>query len=236
MKDQRKEKIERLERKLLKAHRVSAGELREIVSANGLFDRINARIKAEQAAQQSKDLGKKTIFPVWNWRKAGLVFGALAIFLAGALSLVFYPKQDLSTARSSEPVALPEIRMAQVRVDAPPEAAMSFETENKVRPVTERIALKNKTPKLKTQSARINLSRKLLRPVHNETEIDFYPLAFAENLDEAKEDGKILRVELSRSSLLALGLNPPLGDEAAKFKTDLLVGSDGVARGIRFVK
>jgi hypothetical protein len=77
--------------------------------------------------------------------------------------------------------------------------------------------------------------RKPLRPSDDQFEEAFSPLAFAENLEEAKLAGQVIRVELSRSSLLALGVNPPTDDENLKVKTDLLIGADGVAQGIRGV-
>jgi len=233
MKDLEKEKIERIERRLLKARRMSAEELRAIVSAPQFFDRVDARIRAEQAARISQDDSRKwTIFPLLNWQKIGLAFGGLTVFMAVILSLMFFTRQDFSTAELIEPVTLPEIQRTVTRVDEPPPAEIR-EAENKVRNKPERIAFKNKTPKFKTKMTSL---KKLPRSVRNEEEEVFYPLAFAENLEEAKENGKVIRVELSRSSLLALGLNPPMDDEGLKVKTDLLLGSDGVARGIRFVK
>ena len=62
----------------------------------------------------------------------------------------------------------------------------------------------------------------------------FYPLTFARNSEE--EDLRIIRAELSPSSLFALGVNLPVENETARIKADLLVGADGVARAIRFVK
>ena len=236
MKDLEKEKIERIERRLLKAHRVSAEELRAIVSAPQFFDRVNARIKAEQAVRNSQTgLRKWTIFPHLNWQKIGLAFGGLTVFIAVILSTIFSARQDFSTAGLIEPVTEPEIQSSNIYVDEPPTAEIrkNPEAENKVRNQPEKIVFKNKTPKFKTKMIS---SRKLPRAVRNEEDEVFYPLTFAENLEEARENGKVIRVELSRASLLALGLNPPMDDEILKVKTDLLLGSDGVAQGIRFVK
>ncbi|HVE57418.1 MAG TPA: hypothetical protein VNB22_11365 [Pyrinomonadaceae bacterium] len=238
MKDLEKEKIERMERRLLKAHRVSADDLQEIVSAPQLFDKINARIKAEQAVRHSQGGSRKwAIFSLLNPQKIGLASSGLAVFLTVILSLIFFTRQDFSTAQLIETVKPLEIQRNLAAVDeTEPEIRKVQEAENKDRKMPERIVFKNKTSKIKAQVAAVNSSNKLPRAVRDEMEEEFYPLAFTENLEEAKEDGKVIRVELSRSSLLALGLNPPMDDEAVKVKTDLLLGSDGVARGIRFVK
>lgn len=230
MKDLRKEKIERIERKLLKANRVSSDELREIVSAPQFFDKINARIKAEQAVRDAQDVRKQPIFPLWNWQRISLAFGVLTIFSAFVAGLLIFSRQDFSTAHLAETVKPLEIQRTIVEVNETPSEIKEAETKDRNTP--EKIVFKNITSKFKAQVSR----KKLPRAVRDETEEEFYPLAFTENLEEAKEDGKVIRVELSRSSLLALGLNPPMDDEVVKVKTDLLLGADGVARGIRFVK
>ena len=79
-----------------------------------------------------------------------------------------------------------------------------------------------------------NLEKPKKPPVENFAG-EFYALTNAGNLEDAAEL-KIIRTELSRASLFALGVNLPIENETEKFKTDLLVGSDGVARAIRFVK
>jgi len=72
--------------------------------------------------------------------------------------------------------------------------------------------------------------------LESEAEGDFYSLPFAGIFEHSKEELQMLRVELPRSSLVALGLNPPLENEKGIIKTDLLVSSDGITRAIRLVK
>ena len=45
-----------------------------------------------------------------------------------------------------------------------------------------------------------------------------------------------MRVEMSRASLFAMGINIPLENGAEVVKADLLVGPDGVARAVRLAK
>jgi len=69
----------------------------------------------------------------------------------------------------------------------------------------------------------------------NEIATEFLPLADANNLT-AQDGGQLVRVELPRSALLAFGL--PMNIERADepVKADVLVGQDGLARAIRFVR
>jgi hypothetical protein len=64
----------------------------------------------------------------------------------------------------------------------------------------------------------------------------FYSLAVGRNWEESGEDLQIVRAEISRSELFALGINLSVENESAKVKTDLLVGADGLARAFRFVE
>ena len=68
-----------------------------------------------------------------------------------------------------------------------------------------------------------------------EVATDFLPLSEASNLDPL-ESGQVVRVELPRSALVSFGL--PMNVERADepITADVLLGEDGVARAVRFVK
>jgi hypothetical protein len=64
---------------------------------------------------------------------------------------------------------------------------------------------------------------------------DFIPLIQGDNLT-LLEEGRMMRVELPRTALLDFGLpmNPERVDE--RIKADVVIGNDGLARAIRFVR
>lgn len=238
MKHRRDEKIEQLERRILKARRVSREELSEIVAAPQLLEKINARIRSAQpdeSAEASRSAaGARAKLPLWGWRKIGFAFGGLAVLLAASLALIFLPRAPLSSSQLTAAVAAPEIDSpARAGID---ERGMTENPAETSRNESKKIAFKTKFPKSVRRGANKKSSRKTIQPESVEPEAAFYPLAFADSLEEAREAGQVIRVELSRSSLLALGVSPPDADENLKVKTDLLIGADGVARGIRFVK
>jgi len=88
------------------------------------------------------------------------------------------------------------------------------------------------------------LPRRRLRPVFRpelantinpaETVTDFIPLTAIADAT-AMHSGTIVRVEMPRASLIAMGL--PLNAERAHetVKADIVVGDDGLARAIRLV-
>jgi hypothetical protein len=70
---------------------------------------------------------------------------------------------------------------------------------------------------------------------NDEITTDFLPISYGSNLSQL-DDGQVVRVELPRSALQSFGL--PVNAERAgeRVKADVLLGHDGVARAIRFVR
>jgi hypothetical protein len=64
---------------------------------------------------------------------------------------------------------------------------------------------------------------------------DFIPLNYRGSIAEL-EGGQVLRVELPRSSLASFGLPVNLERAGERIKADVVVGNDGMARAIRFVR
>lgn len=87
------------------------------------------------------------------------------------------------------------------------------------------------------RSGRIRNASNTESPTNANEEIatDFLPLTYDNNFSQL-DDGQIVRVELPRSALHSFGLpvNAERGRE--RVKADVLLGHDGVARAIRFVR
>jgi hypothetical protein len=82
------------------------------------------------------------------------------------------------------------------------------------------------------KSERRAVSRRRVRTLEDDV---YIPLAYAINAD-APQDKMVVRVEVSRSTLIGMGL--PLNAEGGNelVKADLMVGIDGVPLAIRFIK
>lgn len=65
--------------------------------------------------------------------------------------------------------------------------------------------------------------------------IEFYPVTYAGDITDVA-GGRVVRVELSRQTLFSMGVNIPLENGIESLKADLLIGPDGVTRGIRLAK
>ncbi|HJS58900.1 MAG TPA: hypothetical protein VKA01_12435, partial [Vicinamibacteria bacterium] len=70
-----------------------------------------------------------------------------------------------------------------------------------------------------------------------EPEGAFTPLVYGDPWSDV-EAVQVVRVEMPRTALSALGYvgSAPVPDVATAVRADLLVGNDGIARGIRFVR
>jgi hypothetical protein len=76
-----------------------------------------------------------------------------------------------------------------------------------------------------------------LKKSAGETEIatDFIPLMSRESLAQL-DGGQVMRVELPRSALMSFGLPMDMERATERIKADVVLGNDGLARAIRFVR
>ena len=71
--------------------------------------------------------------------------------------------------------------------------------------------------------------------LNNEIATDFFPIGDTSALSLA-DGGQLVRIQMPRSTLMKFGL-PVTADQAnERVKADVLLGADGIARAIRFVK
>ncbi|HEX9962361.1 MAG TPA: hypothetical protein VGB00_15610 [Pyrinomonadaceae bacterium] len=237
------EKLDLINRRLLDAARLSDEEIDRIAASPKLFDAVKAGIKTEQNARKSKGFfGDWRNLPVWNRQKTGAALAVLMFFALVSLGLIVFTKRD-SSLTLAEQISPPQIHLPSAPVKIPQKTSISEDlpkiekTKNSGREnrlIFRKAVFKNESAVLPKRQPRRKNSVK--RQPESEPEGEFYALAYAGNPGEAGEDLRIIRAELSRSSLFALGVNLPIENESEKIKTDLLVGANGVAQAIRFVK
>ncbi|MGH9940647.1 MAG: hypothetical protein ACREAM_30755, partial [Blastocatellia bacterium] len=64
---------------------------------------------------------------------------------------------------------------------------------------------------------------------------DFVPLSYG-GVQNPMESGEVIRLQMSRSALIAFGLPVDVEHADAPVKAELLLGEDGMARAIRFIR
>ena len=236
------EELDLIGRKLLETTRVRDEEIERIIAPPPIFNAVKARIRIEQMERDSKKLfGNRGSLSVLTGRKYFAAAGVLAIFVAGAVGLILFNKGSRRhelTVHATEfqtPSATIEEQQISLIYRAAHEPATIKTFAIKPRKETaKRIDFKKETLKPLKSVLKTNFIKKQ-KASEIEPRGEFYALAYAGNSIQSGDDLRIVRTELSRSSLFALGVNLPIENESEKIKTDLLVDSDGVARAIRLV-
>jgi hypothetical protein len=194
----------------------------EVISAAAdsafLFQRVRARL-ATDAQTPARSGWRKALFAgaqVSKWVMAAtavaMVIALLALTRSAHQTLPDPPAPVIAETPAGKP-SLP-LQVADV---LPPEA-----------------------PKGIAKTANVNgtshsVRHKAVKGEEEELTTEYVPLTYAAYADET-DSGHVVRVQVPRTALLALGV--PIGAEASTelVKADVIVGDDGLARAIRLVR
>ena len=235
--DLQNEKLDRIGRRLLKTAKLSSEEIEQIVASPRLFDAVRAGIQTEKQSRRKS----KRFFSDWvnvsflRWQTAAGISAILLVF-AISLTVIIFKKQD--TVQLVEQTIETE---AKQQITQTENSARSSEIKQKKNKAVEnparmeRAALKVKKREVPIR-ARKPKTAEMPQGSEKQSPEVFYSLAIGGNWEADGEDLQVVRAELSRSELFALGVNLPDENEISKIKTDLLVGSNGVPQAIRFVE
>ena len=236
------EELDQIGRKLLETTRVRNEELERVLATPLIFNAVKARIRVEQTERDSKKLfGNRGRLSVLTGRKYFAAAGVLAIFVVGVIGLILFNKgvghKELAVRApefQTQSVLINEKQNPLVYQNSPETTATKISVIKPREATAKRIDIKKEILKPQKSVWKTNFIKKQ-KASEIEPKREFYALAYAGNSIQSGDDLRIVRMELSRSSLFALGVNLPIENESEKIKTDLLVDSDGVARAIRLV-
>lgn len=218
--------------KLANARAVSATLL---VAAGAESEAAPARIKADLltafAAQQQSSVATDRVVPISSRRKLGWWAAAAVAAAAVVVFAVMLP------IWKGAPSSGPESRVA---VNAPPPGTPTA-TPTPTGAVPPRIdepapkpaKASGKRPVLRQRSPRV-LSRSDNETVARNMTNEFVPLTYLATAT-AIDTGTIVRVQLSRSALVRLGLPINIESSNETVKAEVVMGDDGVARAIRLI-
>jgi hypothetical protein len=209
--------LDEFERKLFEALKLKDLQIEEIVASPQLYRSVLARIEEQKA---SSTRTTSAIGWQWNWRLSLAAYGLLALFLAGAIFASLNERRSPSAAKI--PVHQEPDRIIKPFSD---QSTSEVAVETPAKP--ERVA----QPAVFKPRAKVSDHRRQ-PPIEEVSE--FYPLTGGQDGNE--DGGQLVRVDLPRSALVAMGVDVPFDNSVSKVKTDILIGSDGVMRAVRFVK
>ena len=211
---------------VIKSDSIHTSKIEDIVCDPLLFDKIKTRIK-EEPSRRSVAL----VVLSFIRRNAAAVSGVLLISIA-AISFGLF-KGTPETAKVSQPLTTGESKAKQPAVTRfhEPDVVVSPRTvppEDSIESIRPQRASVTRTQPTRTTSRRPQ--------VRMNRGGDFYALSYAGDPNETERGGRIIRVDMSRSALFAMGVDIPLENEAEVVKAELLVGNDGVTRAIRVLE
>lgn len=232
------EQIDRIAKNLLQDFALKDDVLDEIAGAPQLWRNVRNQIEAEKARREKSRFG---------WLRAPRpAFAAAAILICGALAFSILNFADNSTAALENPVENQPPQIAQAAADSPivsPEV-VSKNPENPKRQSAANIspstvARQNKfvaktavSENPAKSSSRPSKTKITPETTVAETKTDFIALSYAANT----ESGQIVRVRVPSSMMVTLGVKTEVADEAALVSAEVVIGDDGLARAIRFIR
>jgi hypothetical protein len=224
-------KLYSIGRELLKTGAPPDDMLENIVSGPHLFNAIKQRVAAEQKTSAA-GLSFASILSFLSRPQTAAAFAALMIAVLATGAFYFYARQttfetvakngppEISARKDSKPLVIKNTPGPDVIEGAPLRPTAVAFHQNRPAPVI-----------------RENFRKKL--PVGEtayESDGEFYPLTYTGSSGEIAPGAQIVRVELPRSSLSSMGIDLADENRAGTVKADLLISSDGVARGVRLVR
>jgi hypothetical protein len=165
-------------------------------------------------------------WPRWAWAAAAAILLAFGAILFNAMR---------SGPSSDETVLAPPSPSPQPSIEAPvkPEERVGKSPPSLRKRAAQMVAHRGRKS---SQAAPFVIREEMtLYAEDSETTTDFLPLDYNQN-PSPMESGRLIRVQMPRSALVRFGLPVHVERVEAPVKADLLVGEDGLARAIRFVR
>ena len=230
------EQIDRIAKNLLRDFAPDDETLDEIAESPRLWWNVRNGIEAQRAIREPRFFDR--------FRPSLLAFGALLVFACLGLTVLFVGSGDNSdpTIAGRNVVQSEIIEVVETPADSPPNAPAEKPVSANSAP-TGKVSVKDpdapakfvaknrhagnsagRNPKpSKPESANIK---------REETKTDFIALSYAARSDS----GQLLRVKVPSSMMVSLGVKTTVERESELVSAEVLIGDDGMARAIRFIR
>ena len=235
------EQLDKLAKKLLKDFALDEETLDEIAESPKLWWNVRNQIEAEKTRRE------RSWF--FAFRPQILAFGALAIVACFGLTALFlnFKSDPDSTAAKQNPVQNPigeKVKIPENPAVVSPKIDLKnpeISKKSESNTVPAKVPVKNVEPKTKfvaknrlseTSAKQTNNSSKVLPKKAEETKTDFIALSYAANTDS----GQIVRMKVPSAMMVSLGVATNVEKESKLVSAEVIIGDDGLARAIRFIR
>lgn len=222
------EKLDNIGRRLIETSVLRDADVDAIASNHELFASVLSRINVVEKVREKPD------YVVYILRHR-LAFGSAFAAVLCLSVFVTYLQQNPSGSVSlgiKDPVQHPDAARSEITPQVIVKGftagrAADLEPEPQTQqPVVQQAVYRQPRPSgPAVQRASLDSSRNT----------EFYPVTYTGDGGESARGGRVVRVDVPRSTLFAMGMNVSLENESPTVKADLLIGPDGVTRAIRLV-
>ena len=215
------DELDRIGKTLLSHDAISEAEIDNIVSSPFLYSAVRNRMISEAMETRS-----------------GFGFARYLVFAGSSMAVVFSVFVAVAFFRSEpkQVVVVEQPKVVNIMSSTKPDSiAQTSQQPLPTEPLIERVNNKRRV----SQAQTIDYRKPQVRSQRTQAampEVEFFPVTYTGDLNETVRGGRVVRVEMSRSSLFAMGLNIPLENGSETVKADLLIGPDGVTRGVRLAR
>lgn len=213
--------LDELGKRLVVSSAPGEGDIERLVSKPNLYDGVLAKIAAvqEPVREPRKRVALKPV---------AVMAMAVVLLSIPILALLKYTgfNEPVLTSKRPRPVEINEESITPPVAKPQPAEKDDAEAPRPIHAVMTKVE-----PRNRPKAPRSRPVRRLPEP--NPV---FHPIGLADRAEEAAIDGRVVRVEMPRSALFALGMDLPLENGTRAIKADLLVGADGIPKGIRLVE
>lgn len=230
------EQLDRIAKNLLQDFALDDETLDEIAVSPKLWWNVRNNIEAEKTRRE------KNWFFGLRWQIAA--FGALGIILfagIGGLFLNFNTNEPLAKV---EEIQTPKVENSAPKIVEEPKSVAKVENDLPLKPISKteiaKVLPKKEVSKQAVQKISSPNETKAKKPKTNiltgetntETKTDFIALSYS----SATDSGQIVRVKVPSSMMVSLGVTTESEQQSNLVNAEVVIGDDGMARAIRFIK
>ena len=219
-------------KQLFATAKLTETEIDRIAAGPSLFGGVLARIAAEPTGGR---VDRPEAASFLSGYKIVLGTSLAAVLCVGALGIYLQQSAPLSVSKSidipakrpdpARPVFTPQVKyvkgFTEGRADISDQPAVPEQTSTQY-------AIQREPRRSQPRVERATFSEPR-RP-------DFIAVTYTGDGGESARGGRVVRVDVPRSTLFAMGFDVSLENDSPTVKADLLIGPDGVTRAVRLVE
>ena len=228
----KKSDLDAVGKQLFASAKLTDAEIDRIAAGPALFDAVRARISAEPVADRESARGRLGVLTAYK-----TVLGtSLAAVLCLTAVAVYLQQDNPGAVATGTDITAPPSHAAPSHSASKVNYIKGF-TQGTAEILEEPPAPVQTTVQYADQHETRRPSPRVERAAYTAPRrADFVAVTYTGDGGESARGGRVVRVDVPRSTLFAMGFNVSLENDSPTVKADLLIGPDGVTRAVRLVE